>query len=94
MAKTIVLSITKQTVLATLYLVGVREITLQINDICIWMKEGYFGPYSKVGFGGNIPKITADFSFDELEEIFGTHFQLYDVINECCPQFQYVLKSK
>ena len=94
MAKTIVLSETKQTILATLYLVGVREIILQERDICICMKEGYFGPYSEVGFGGNIPKISEDFSFDELEETFGTDFKLEDVIFKCCPQFQYVLKNK
>ena len=99
MGKSIVLSETKQTVLATLYLVGVRDIVIQDDNFAFWMVEGFFGPYSKKGFGGNFPFLGEDFSFFEefieLEnESDSRILSLYDLIKEFCPKYQYVLEYK
>lgn len=88
MNKNIVLSETKQTVLATLYLMGVRKIIIQDNDLALWMMPEY--PSTSLGFGGNFPFLSEEFSFEELREL-GTRLILSDIIKMYCPKYLYVL---
>lgn len=86
---------TKQVVLATLYLVGVRDIVIQNNNFAFWMVEGFFGPYSGRGFGGTFPYLSKDFSLKEFTELWeksnSDFLSLHDLIKEFCPKYQYVL---
>lgn len=88
MDNNIVLSDTKQTILATLYLTGVREILIQNNDLALWMMPEY--PSTCLGFGGNFPFLSKEFSFEELREL-GTCLILSDIIKMYCPKYLYVL---
>lgn len=91
MDKNIVLSETKQTVLATLYLMGVRAISIQDNDLALWNIPEY--PSTCLGFGGNFPFLSGDFSFEELREL-GTYLILSDIIKIYCPKYLYVLNHE
>lgn len=87
MDKTIVLSKEKQLILATLYVAGIRGITLQGDDFALWHEGGFFD--------GNLKFVNDTFDFSELSRdgILEPHttYNLANVIETFCPLYIEVL---
>lgn len=94
MTKANELSETKQAILATLYLCGVRSITITSDGMILWHS---FEVSSKDICSGFIPNTYKNFCFSELKvysEKTPEYFKLENLIKEYCPNYLQVLQCK